>query len=69
LGLSIKEKASTAKVVIQPITGVKIVGGKLSSTFIAGDDAVCGSACTIDLYASSTSDEEIVLPETHQKRL
>jgi hypothetical protein len=65
LGLSINEKTSAAKVVIRPIADIKINRGNLSSVSSTGDSVVCASARAIDLYASSTSDEESVAPQPH----
>jgi hypothetical protein len=56
-GLSVIEKASFTKIVIPPITGVKIGEGKLPSTFAAGGGAGHASACAVKLYASPSSDK------------
>jgi hypothetical protein len=63
MGLSVTEKASSTKIVLRLVVGIKICEGKVPST--------SGHASTrvVDLYASSASDEETVPPEPCQKCL
>jgi hypothetical protein len=67
LVLSIKEKTSSAKIVIRLIAGIKTGGRKASSTSIAGVGAGHASVRAIDLYASFASNEETILLEARQK--
>jgi hypothetical protein len=66
-GLSIMEKASSTKVVIQPITSVKINRGKTSSTSAGGGGAGQALTRALDLYASFATDEETIPPEPRLK--
>jgi hypothetical protein len=68
LGLSVTEKASFMKIVIRPVVGVKIGGGKLPSTSATGGGVSHASACVVDLYASSASDKETIPPKPQRKR-
>jgi hypothetical protein len=67
LGLSVTEKASFTKIVIPPVAGVKIGGGKLPSTSATRGGAGHASARAVDLYASSASDKETIPPKPHRK--
>jgi hypothetical protein len=68
LVLSIKEKTSSAKIVIRLISGIKTGGRKASSTSIAGVGAGHASVRAIDLYASSASSEETGCPRDELPR-
>jgi hypothetical protein len=69
LGLSVTEKASFMKIVIRPVVGVKIGGGKLPSTSATGGGVSHASACVVDLYASSASDKETIPPKPQRKHV
>jgi hypothetical protein len=55
-GLSISEKASSAKVLPRPPLNSKASGRRAPTTSAAGDDSGYGSAHAIDLFALSASE-------------
>jgi hypothetical protein len=52
----------------RPLMSAKTGRRKAPSAFAVGDDTGYASACVIDLYWSSTSEEEASPLESHRKR-
>jgi hypothetical protein len=67
-GLSFTEKTSSTKVVPRPLAIAKTGGRKASLASTAGDDVGYASARVVNLYPSSSSEEEVSPLEHHRKR-